>query len=127
MPASSKIPETKVCSSEERSDPHTVDRRDSFLPGLPDGPELGAVEIPDELLDALLGGARTAEEIAGPGGLLGELTRRLQPFAWQVECERAAQCPIAGVEVVADQRGALIEHLMRRREARVHCGVLRRA
>src|ERR1700756_4203750 len=85
MPASSKIPETKVCSSEERSDPHTVDRRDVLMPGLPDGPEIGAVEIPDELLDALLGGARTAEEIAGPGGLLGELTRRLLNRALEAE------------------------------------------
>src|SRR6202051_4416494 len=33
--------------------------------------------LPDELIDELLAGARTEEEIAGPGGLLGQLTKRL--------------------------------------------------
>jgi putative transposase len=37
------------------------------------------------VLDALLGGARAAEEIAGPGGLLGELTRRLLNRALEAE------------------------------------------
>ena len=32
--------------------------------------------LPDELIDELLAGARTQEEIAGPGGLLGQLTKR---------------------------------------------------
>ena len=31
------------------------------------------LELSDEVLDALLAGARTAEEIAGPDGLLGQL------------------------------------------------------
>ena len=35
------------------------------------------LEIGDDVLDALLAGAKTAEEIAGPDGLLGQLTRRL--------------------------------------------------
>jgi putative transposase len=35
------------------------------------------LEISDEVLDALLAGARTAEEIAGPDGLLGQLRRLL--------------------------------------------------
>ena len=67
--------------------PSTGSRRDSFLPGLPGGSDLDAagVEISDELLDALLAGARTAEEIAGPGGLLGELTRRLLNRALEAE------------------------------------------
>jgi putative transposase len=87
MPASIKNPESEVFSSEERSDPSTVSRRDVFLPGLPGGRELGApeVEISDELLDALLAGASTAQEIAGPGGVLGELTRRLLNRALQAE------------------------------------------
>jgi hypothetical protein len=32
--------------------------------------------LPDELLDELLAGAKTEEEIAGPGGLLSRLTKR---------------------------------------------------
>ena len=41
--------------------------------------------IPDELVDELLAGARTEEEIVGPGGLLAELTRRLVERAMEVE------------------------------------------
>jgi putative transposase len=41
--------------------------------------------LPDELIDELLAGARTEEEIAGPGGLLGQLTRRLVERAMEVE------------------------------------------
>jgi hypothetical protein len=33
--------------------------------------------LSDELIDELLAGARTEEEIVGPGGLLADLTRRL--------------------------------------------------
>ena len=57
--------------SEERSDPGSAERREVFA-GLPGGPGLDEerFEVSDELLDALLSGARTAEEIAGPDGLL---------------------------------------------------------
>jgi putative transposase len=41
--------------------------------------------IPDEVIDQLLAGARTEEEIAGPGGLLAQLTRRLVERAMEVE------------------------------------------
>src|SRR5919197_913652 len=41
--------------------------------------------LPDELIDELLAGARTEEEIAGPGGLLAQLTRRLIERAMAVE------------------------------------------
>src|SRR5206468_10193460 len=46
--------------------------------------------IPDEMIDELLAGASTAgasteEEIAGPGGLLAELTKRLVERAMEVE------------------------------------------
>ena len=55
--------------------------------GLPGGPGLDEepLEVSDELLDALLSGARTAEEIAGPDGLLGQLTRRLLNRALEAE------------------------------------------
>src|SRR5437764_5732110 len=60
--------------SEERSDPGSAERREVF-PGLPGCPGLDEepLEVSDELLDALPAGARTAEEIAGLDGLLGQL------------------------------------------------------
>src|SRR5207248_7507031 len=42
-------------------------------------------KLPDELVDELLAGARTEEEIVGPGGLLAELTKRLVERAMEVE------------------------------------------
>ena len=80
------------CSSEERSEPagratrsETVERRES-LPGLPSGPGVDERELEiDELLDALLAGVSTAEEIAGPDGLLAYLTRRLLNRALEAE------------------------------------------
>lgn len=54
-------------------------------PGLPGGGLLERPELSDELIDELLAGARTAEEIAGPDGLLGRLTRRLLERALQAE------------------------------------------
>jgi hypothetical protein len=41
--------------------------------------------IPEEVIDQLLAGARTEEEIAGPGGLLAQLTKRLVERAMEVE------------------------------------------
>ena len=41
--------------------------------------------LPDALIDELLAGARTEQEIAGPGGLLGQLTKRLVERALEVE------------------------------------------
>jgi len=41
--------------------------------------------ISDELIDELLAGASTEEEIAGPGGLLADLTKRLIERAMEVE------------------------------------------
>ena len=46
---------------------------------MPDGERL-----PDEVIDQLLAGARTDEEIAGPGGLLAELSKRLVERAMEV-------------------------------------------
>src|SRR5437763_7290601 len=41
--------------------------------------------IPDEVIDQLLAGAETEQEIAGPGGLLARLTKRLVERAMEVE------------------------------------------
>jgi putative transposase len=41
--------------------------------------------LPDELVDELLAGARSEEEIVGPGGLLAQLTKRLVERAMDVE------------------------------------------
>ncbi len=62
-------------------------QRGCSLPGLPGGSAVGEPEdvISDELLDALLAGARTAEEIAGPGGVLAHLNRRLLNRALEAE------------------------------------------
>jgi putative transposase len=45
----------------------------------------GGARISDEVIDELLAGARTEEEIAGPGGLLAQLTKRLIERALEVE------------------------------------------
>jgi transposase-like protein len=42
-------------------------------------------QLPDAVVDELLAGARTEEEIVGPGGLLAQLTRRLVERAMEVE------------------------------------------
>jgi len=42
-------------------------------------------ELPDELIDELLAGARTPEELAGPDGLLQRLTKRLVERAMDAE------------------------------------------
>jgi putative transposase len=42
-------------------------------------------KLPDKVVDELLAGARTEEEIVGPGGLLSQLTKRLVERAMEVE------------------------------------------
>src|SRR5437588_10674240 len=42
-------------------------------------------QLADELIDELLAGARTEQEIVGPGGLLADLTRRLVERAVSAE------------------------------------------
>jgi putative transposase len=86
MPTTSIHEEKICCSSEERSDPETVERRE-VLSGLLDGSGMDepAVGIGEDVLDALLAGASTAEEIAGPDGLLAQLTRRLLNRALEAE------------------------------------------
>jgi putative transposase len=58
----------------------------SPAPGILDRvPEDLRGKLPDELVDELLAGAQTEEEIVGPGGLLGQLTKRLVERAMEVE------------------------------------------
>jgi putative transposase len=45
----------------------------------------GGGEVPGEVIDQLLAGARTEEELAGPGGVLAQLTKRLVERALEVE------------------------------------------
>jgi hypothetical protein len=45
----------------------------------------GDRKISDEVIDGLLAGASSEEEIAGPGGLLAQLTKRLVERALEVE------------------------------------------
>jgi putative transposase len=47
--------------------------------------DLGCPDLPDELIDELLAGARTPEEITGPDGLLQRLTKRLVERAMAAE------------------------------------------
>ncbi len=42
-------------------------------------------QLSDEVIDQLLAGARTEEEIVGPGGVLAQLTKRLVERALQTE------------------------------------------
>ena len=46
--------------------------------------------LSDELVDELLAGARTEEQIVGPGGLLADLTRRLVERAMSAELTEQA-------------------------------------
>ncbi len=53
-----------------------------ILDGMPD--EIRR-KLPDEVVDELLAGASSEEEIVGPGGLLSQLTKRLVERAMEVE------------------------------------------
>src|SRR5581483_11346572 len=50
-------------------------------------------KLPDELVDELLAGASSEEEIVGPGGLLSQLTKRLVEWATPAtgRCPRRSQ------------------------------------
>jgi putative transposase len=61
------------------------DTRLSAIDANPDLDPLEPPELPDELIDELLAGARTPEEITGPDGLLNRLTKRLVERAMDAE------------------------------------------
>ena len=74
-----------------RSEPRGGERSDA-LAAPPRGPRIGRslpaevkALLPDELIDELLAGAKTEGEIAGPGGLLSQLTKRLVERAMELE------------------------------------------
>jgi putative transposase len=69
----SQVSEQRVDDAVERARLRSMVKR-------PDGER-----IPDEVIDELLAGASTEDEIAGPGGLLAELTKRLVERAMEVE------------------------------------------
>ena len=75
----------------ERSEPGGRAQRDGGAPRRLEGPPLAELppevrdRLSDELIDELLAGARTEEEIAGPGGVLAQLTKRLIERALEVE------------------------------------------
>src|SRR3954454_6428028 len=101
MPTKNHIESREIEEVEARAGGGAVAAGPSPLPGLPGGGLLERPELSDELIDELLAGASTAEEIAGPDGLLGELTRRLLERALEAEITEhlgypAGQAPPGG-------------------------------
>jgi putative transposase len=83
-----ETPEQPDSAGVERSEPGGRAQRRAGAARRAGDPELAEqvkALLPDELIDELLAGARTEEEIAGPGGLLGQLTKRLVERAMEVE------------------------------------------
>lgn len=76
-----------IATQVERQDECPVaDGRDVGIPpGVEDLPDRVKELLPDGVLDELLAGARSEEEIVGPGGLLSQLTKRLVERAMEVE------------------------------------------
>src|SRR5438067_514755 len=73
-------------ASGERSEPGGRAERPAGAARPPQGsPLVERDRLSDELIDELLAGARTEEEIVGPGGLLAALTRRLVERAMSAE------------------------------------------
>jgi putative transposase len=74
-----------------RSEPGGRAQRGAGAARASEGPPLAELppelrdRLSDEVIDELLAGARTEEEIVGPGGLLAELTRRLVERAMSAE------------------------------------------
>src|SRR5436190_22491280 len=75
----------------ERSEPGGRGQGDGGAPRRLEGPPVAELRpevrdrLGDELIDELLAGARSEEEIVGPGGLLADLTRRLVERALSAE------------------------------------------
>jgi putative transposase len=78
-----------ACAGGEAGEPGGRAGRGAGAARPPQGPSELSREVRErlggELIDELLAGARTEEEIVGPGGLLAELTRRLVERAMSAE------------------------------------------
>jgi len=71
-------------------------------PGIVDGvPDEIRRQLPDEVVDELLAGARTEEEIFGPGGVFGQVTKRLVERALEVRRVRDGRRRVRRLEVRA--------------------------
>jgi hypothetical protein len=85
------VEEARGRAGVERSEPGGRAQRDVGAARRLGGPPLAELapevrdRLSDELIDELLAGARTEEEIVGPGGLLADLTRRLVERALSAE------------------------------------------
>jgi putative transposase len=84
--------ESEARAGVERGEPGGRAARDAGAPRAPrgslpvDGLPPGVRDrLSDELIDELLAGARTEDELVGPGGLLADLTRRLVERALSAE------------------------------------------
>jgi putative transposase len=81
---STKIDQPEAVIGGLRSEPGGRARRPGGEPPL-ELPEEVRERLSDEVIDELLAGARTEEEIVGPGGVLAQLTKRLVERALQAE------------------------------------------
>src|SRR5215208_360312 len=77
---------------------------------LPDGGRLS-----DEVIDELLAGASSEEQIVGPGGLLAQLTKRLVERAMEVELSDQGPVPI---DTPRDRDGSFEPKIVRKRQRR---------
>ena len=67
-----------------RSEPGGRPQRPAGVAGL-EVPDAVRDRLSDEVIDELLAGARTEEEVVGPGGVLAQLTKRLVERAMSAE------------------------------------------
>jgi len=75
------LPAARSCELSPQLIDQAVER--ARLRGMLEPPDGG--QVSDEVIDQLLAGARTEEELAGPGGVLAQLTKRLIERAMEVE------------------------------------------
>ena len=82
---STKIDQPEALAGGLRSEPGGRAQRPAGGVTTPDLPDDVRDRLADEVIDELLAGARTEEEIVGPGGVLSQLTKRLVERALQAE------------------------------------------
>src|SRR5947207_593362 len=82
--------------------------------------------LSDELIDELLAGARTEEEIVGPGGVLAQLTKRLVERAMSAELSEHLGSSPTRSRPAAAATAATARRRRRLRASRERCGSKRR-